>query len=143
MLLVSADGIMVPMKDAPRIPKTGKKDQGPKGHKEATSGTISLFDHSGKRLHTQYLGRMPEPKKVTLQKQLTQELKHFIKMYPNAEIQAVADGAGHLWSIFSEIEAEIGQRIEHTLDYFHAMEHVSEALKAYASDHKQASDELR
>ena len=141
-IVVSIDGIMVPMKDAPRTPGVGKRDQGPKGHKEASSATLTLLGNTGNRLHTIYLGRMPESKKVTLQAQLTAELAALLKRYPKAEVQAVADGADDIWRIISEVEADTGCNIERTLDFYHAFEHVAEALRVYAYDHHQAADDI-
>lgn len=141
-IVVSIDGIMVPMKDAPRTPGAGKRDQGPKGHKEASSATLTLLGNSGNRLHTIYLGRMPESKKVTLQAQLTAELAALLKLYPDAAVQAVADGADDIWRIICEVEADTGCNIERTLDFYHAFENVAEALRAYAHDHHQAADDI-
>ena len=141
-IVVSIDGIMVPMKDAPRTPGAGKRDQEPKGHKEASSASLTLLGSAGNRLHTIYLGRMPESKKVTLQAQLTAELAALLKLYPDAAVQAVADGADDIWRIISEVEANTGCSIEHTLDFYHAFENVAEALRVYAHDHHQAADDI-
>ena len=141
-IVVSIDGIMVPMKDAPRTPGAGKRDQGPKGHKEASSATLTLLGSAGNRLHTIYLGRMPESKKVTLQAQLTAELAALLKLYPDAAVQAVADGADDIWRIICEVEADTGCNIERTLDFYHAFENVAEALRAYAHDHHQAAEDI-
>ncbi len=132
LILVSLDGVMVPMKDAPRIPGLGKLDQGPKGHKEAGCGTIALFGPDRSRLHTVKLARMPESKKVILQQQLKLELENLTSRYPNAPIQAVADGAHENWRILEEISNELGLKLELTLDFFHAFENICEAFRAYS-----------
>jgi hypothetical protein len=133
-IVLSLDGVMVPMKDAPRIPGLGKKDQGPKGHKEASSGTLSLYGQNGERLRTIRFGRMPERHKATLHRQLVDELAPLRARYPDATVVAVADGAHENWRIFDEIAAELGCKITRRLDYFHAMEHLIEGLSAAGAE---------
>ena len=93
VIAISLDGIMVPMKDAERTPGLGKKDQGPKGYKEAGCGTLALYDAAGKRLNTIRFGRMPERHKRVLHQQLASELEPLIERYASAKVVAVADGA--------------------------------------------------
>jgi hypothetical protein len=129
-VVLSLDGVMVPMKDAPRIPGLGKKDQGPKGHREASSGTMSLYGQNGERLRTIRFGRMPERHKVTLHQQLLGELMPLRARYPDATVVAVADGAHDNWRIVDEIAEELSCKITRRLDYFHAVEHLTEGLSA-------------
>jgi len=144
VVLISLDGIMLPMKDAPRTPGAGKEDKGPKGHKEASSGTLALLDARGERLHTIYLGRMPESRKLTLRAQLKAELAALLKRYPDAALQAVADGAEENWRIVTEIEEELGVSIERVLDFFHAVQHLNEGLRRYAGSSKeQAAEDIK
>jgi len=144
LILVSLDGVMVPMKDAPRTPGAGKQDCGPKGYQEAACGTLALFDAAGNRLHTIRVARMPESKKVVLQAQLTAELAWLVERYPDAKLQAVADGADENWRIIEEIATELQVTIEPVLDYFHAVEHIDEGLRRHAGrDQEQASADIR
>lgn len=129
-LVLSLDGIMVPMKDAPRTPGQGKKDQGPKGHKEAACGTVTLQGAKGERLRTIRFGRMPESHKRVLHQQLADELRVLVARYPNAAVVAVADGAHENWRIIEAISEELGCQITQRLDYFHAAQHVVEGLRA-------------
>ena len=77
---VSLDGVMLPMKDGKRLEKRkmseseGKRTRGPAGCKEASCGTLSFYDDQGERLSTIRMGRMPESKKVTLKKSLSELL---------------------------------------------------------------------
>ena len=139
VILISLDGIMLPMKDAPRTPGAGKQDMGPKGHKEASSGTLALLDGNGDRQHTIYLASMPESKKVTLKAQLKAELLALVERYPDAQLQAVADGAEENWRIIGEMAEELGLHIELVLDFFHAAEHVDEALRRHVGKDKQSA----
>lgn len=126
----SLDGIMVPMKDAPRTPGAGKLDSGPKGHKEVGCATVTLYDAEGERLHTIRFARMPETHKATLHRQLVAELETMRARYPKATLQAVADGAKENWRIIDEIAAELGCDVHRTLDYYHAAEHLTAGLRA-------------
>lgn len=140
LILMSLDGVMVPMKDAPRIPGLNKLDQGPKGHREAGCGVIALINSDSDRLHTIRIGRMPESNKITLKNQLISELKNIIQKYPDALIQAVADGAPSNWKIIEEISSTIGKEIEVTLDFFHAFEHICEAFRAHSGKNTEQTN---
>jgi hypothetical protein len=129
-IAISLDGIMVPMKDAPRTPGLGKKDQGPKGHKEASCGTVFLLDSAGARLHTVRFGRMPQAHKRVLHQQLRDELRTLTDLYPHAKVIAVADGAQENWRIVGEIARELGCEISERLDFFHGVQHLVEGLRA-------------
>lgn len=133
-IAMSLDGVMVPMKDAPRTPGLGKADQGPKGHKEASSGTVTLYDRDGERLHTVRFARMPESKKKALHRQLVAELEPFVEYYPHAKVVAVCDGAKENWRIVAEIAEELGIEIVQRLDFYHAVGHLREGLKAAGLD---------
>ena len=61
---VSLDGTMLPMI------LEGNGDARTMIGKEASVGTISYYDAQGVRLHTLYLGEMPEPRKATLKQRL-------------------------------------------------------------------------
>jgi hypothetical protein len=130
LIVLSLDGIMLPMKDAPRTPGAGKQDQGPKGHKEVSCATVSLYDVEGERLHTTRFGRMPEGHKRTLHRQMFAEVETMRARYPAAQLQAVADGARENWRIVREVAEELGCDFIETLDYFHAAEHLSDGLRA-------------
>lgn len=125
----SLDGIMVRMKDAPSTPGASKNDEVPKGHREAASGTVALYDAEGKRLHTIGLARMPESKKVTLHAQLEAELRNVIERYPEATLVAVADAAKENWRIIDEIDRALGIRSIRVVDCFHAKDHLVTGLK--------------
>lgn len=136
----SLDGIMLPMKDAPRTPGIGKLDSGPKGHKEVGCATVTLYDSRGERLHTVRFGRMPESLKVTLHEQLCAELVSICDRYPEATLRAVADGARENWRIIGEVAAELERDVEETVDYFHAAEHLAEGLRAAGATTEEITD---
>ncbi len=130
---VSLDGVMVPMKGAPR----SSEADGPNGFKEASCGTIFLLDAEGERLVTLRHGRMPESKKVSLTEWLEAELKRMKELYPKAIFVGIADGAHENWRILSALALSAGVALHRVLDFFHLMEHVGEALKAAYGDSRQ------
>jgi hypothetical protein len=130
LIVLSLDGIMLPMKDAPRTPGAGKQDQGPKGHREVSCATVSLYDVAGERLRTIRFGRMPEAYKRTLHRQMFSEIEAMRALYPAAQLQAVADGARENWRIVQELADELSCEVTETLDYFHAVEHLTDGLRA-------------
>lgn len=139
LIVASLDGIMLPMKDAPRTPGLGKRDQGPKGHREVGCGTVSLYDAEGERLHTVKFARMPEGHKITLHQQLVDEVRAMRTRYPTAEVMAVADGASENWRILAAVAKELECPMVELLDFFHAVEHLEEAMRAVgASDIERA-----
>jgi len=130
-IMVSLDGILVPMKDAPREPGLGKEDVGPKGYKEVGCGTVSLLDAQGKRLQTLYLARMPEEKKATLKGELTAEVKHLHAYYSEAKLHGMADGAEDNWTYLVGLGKELGVEMSQLADYFHAAEHLNKGILRY------------
>jgi hypothetical protein len=129
---VSLDGVMVPMKDGDRPGKRdqakakGKSPRGPAGYQEVGCGTLSYYDRDGERLETRRLARMPEPHKATLKSQLTAEVMGVLMQRPELQVVKLADGAADNWSYLHET-LPIG---EECLDFYHASEHLSEALAA-------------
>jgi hypothetical protein len=67
VLAVGRDGVMVPIRDA--------------DFKEASTGTVSVYDRRGRRLGTVYVGQMPEPLQATLSQQLTELLSEVLKRW--------------------------------------------------------------
>ena len=139
LIVPSLDGIMLPMKDAPRTPRLGKRDQGPKGHREVGCATVSLYDKHGERLHTVKFARMPEVHKVGLHQQLVDEVRAMLDRYPHADVMAVADGASENWRILAAVAKELECPMVELLDFFHAIEHLEEGMRAVgASDIERA-----
>jgi hypothetical protein len=131
-MAVSLDGVMAPMKDGKRQAKRqaavceGKPPSGPSGYQEVGCATVSYYDRFGARLLTRRMARMPERKKVTLKKQLTQEVIGALCQRPDLHVVKVADGAPDNWSYLSDT-LPFGDEV---LDFYHAVDHLSDALKA-------------
>ncbi len=129
---VSLDGVMVPMKDGDRQGKReqakaqGKSPSGPCGYQEVGCGTVSFYDRDGERLLTRRMGRMPESHKVTLKNQLTAEVINALIERPGLKVVKLADGAPDNWTYLSET-LPFG---DECLDFYHASDHLSDALAA-------------
>ncbi len=94
--------------------------------REASCGTVSFHDGDGERLHTIYLGRMPESGKVSLKAQFRAEGAHIQASRPDIGIVAIADGALDNWNFADEHFPDAIQIV----DIFHAKGHLFEVAKA-------------
>lgn len=130
VVAASLDGVMVPMKAGKRKEKrteaeaAGKQTRGPAGYGEAACATLTLYDHEQAPRHTLRMGRMPEPKKVTIKGMLQAELTAVVAERPELEVVAVADGARDNWRYF---ERELPDAVQ-IADFYHAVEHLGVAL---------------
>ena len=140
LIQVSLDGVMLPMKEAPRETQSDAQGCGSQGYKEVGSATFCLFNDQGERIHTIRLGRMPESRKVTLKAQMAEELKRLTGRYAEARLVSVADGAKENWRILNELGSELGCKMTFVLDFFHAMEHISVALNQTFTGAPQAKE---
>jgi hypothetical protein len=129
---VSLDGVMVPMIDGDRKGKReqakaqGKSPSGPSGYQEVGCGTVSFYDRHGERLLTRRMGRMPESHKTTLKHQLSAEVMRALVERPGLKVVKLADGAPDNWTYLSET-LPVG---EECLDFYHASDHLGDALAA-------------
>ncbi len=95
------------------------------GYREAMTGSISLYDAAGDRLHTIYLGAPPEYGKDSFLSKLAQEIEKVKSKFPDATYVGIADGAHCNWK-FLENHANI-----HILDFYHATEYLTGASEAF------------
>jgi hypothetical protein len=129
---VSLDGVMVPMKDGERQGKRaqakaqGKSPSGPAGYQEVGCGTLSYYDRTGERLITRRMARMPEPNKATLKRQLSAEVMGALIQRPDLHVVKLADGTTDNWTYLRDT-LSFG---DECLDFYHASEHLSDALAA-------------
>jgi hypothetical protein len=94
------------------------------GYREAMVGTISLYNESGERCHTSYIGATPEYGKATFQDRMEREIAQVKKSYPQATYIGIADGAKDNWS-FLESHTQ-----KQTLDFYHATGYLKAAAPA-------------
>ena len=110
-VVVSLDGAFILMRE--------------EGYREAMVGNISLYDVTGKRQHTIYLGEAPEYGKGTFLHRLEKEIGTIKKQYPDVLYLGIADGAKNNWTF---LEKHTSRQL---LDYFHVTEYL--ATVSYAA----------
>ncbi|MDD5267665.1 MAG: hypothetical protein PHO08_11125 [Methylococcales bacterium] len=139
----SLDGIMIPLNKAAangyQVPelvdnpsaqeKSNYQVQKAKAfYREASCAAINFYDEDGERLKTIRFGRMPEAGKKTLKNQLQQSISTILSQQPELNLVKLADGAADNWRYFRD-HLLPGKGLE-VLDYFHASEHLNEAMEA-------------
>ncbi len=90
-------------------------------YREAMVGTIGLYDRSGERQHTIYIGAAPEYGKEKFLNRLEAEIKHVKQLYPKSEYLGLADGAKSNWDF---LEKHTKHQV---IDFYHAAEYVNGA----------------
>lgn len=92
-----------------------------KNWREAMTGSISLYDKHGERLHTIYAGAAPEHGKEVFFERMTREIGHVKSLYPRAHFVGIADGAKSNWDF-------LGPHVdEQVLDFYHASQYLARA----------------
>src|ERR1700691_2546486 len=95
--------------------------------REAMTGSISLYDRRGERVHTIYVGAAPEYGKETFFARMQREIEHVKSLYPKARCVGIADGAKTNWDF-------LGPHIdEQVLDFYHATSYLARAAAAICS----------
>ena len=94
------------------------------GWREAMVGTISLYDTSGERLHTTYIGATPEYGKRTFFQRMETEIAKVSTHFPTAMKVGVADGAKTNWSFLTK------HTQRQILDFYHATEYLTNVADA-------------
>jgi hypothetical protein len=88
-------------------------------------GTIAVYDAEGTRLHTEYLGTMPEIGKATFAAQVTTRVAQVLARYPTARHVCLGDGAKWNWDFFAtHYPAALW-----VLDFYHAATHLHTAAQ--------------
>jgi hypothetical protein len=96
--------------------------------REAMTGSISLYDKHGERLHTIYVGAAPEYGKERFFDRMQHEIDHVRSLYPKALFVGIADGAKSNWDF-------LGPQIdEQVLDFYHASQYLARAAAAICSE---------
>ena len=104
------------------------------GYREAMTGTLSLYDQDGERLHTIYLGATPEYGKATFTERMEREIAHVKALYPEADYVGIADGASTNWDY-------LGQHVDiQILDFYHASGYLGDAAMAVFPKDKDKRD---
>jgi len=90
------------------------------GYKEAMCGTIALYEADGTRLHTEYLGTMPEAGKATFATRFAARVQQVLARYPRVRHVCLGDGAQ--WN--GEFFATHYPDAIWVLDFYHAATHL-------------------
>ncbi len=94
------------------------------GYRETMVGTIALYDATGERLHTTYIGASPEYGKSLFKQRMEREIAHIKSLYPEALYIGVADGAADNWAFLNP------HTDRQVTDFWHASEYLAEAAEA-------------
>lgn len=104
------------------------------GWREAMTGTISLYDKHGERMHTRYIAAPPEYGKESFLNRLENDIESVQNQFPNVVSIGLADGAHENWSFLNE----------HTdcqlLDFYHASEYLGSVGKVLFPKNAQERD---
>jgi len=135
VLAVGRDGLMLPIR-------------GEACYREGATATISVYDRSGQRLGTVYLGRMPEPGQETLSRQLTALIEAVLRGWagPPPRLAYITDGGHHQTQYYRQVLKRMsdphrpGQRLKWAwvIDYYHVSEYVSKLAEALFPNAKSA-----
>ena len=120
---VSIDGAMLGMRKEKAAPDQGDPPR-PAGFREASSGTVSLYDADGRSLRTVCFGRMPESGKVSLKEDVLAEVSQILLLRPDLQFVFISDGAPDHWAWCEKAFPGAVQ----VLDLRHALRHLKEVL---------------
>jgi hypothetical protein len=99
--------------------------------REAMTGSLSLYDKHGERLHTIYVGAAPEYGKETFFDRMEREIVRVKALYSTAHFVGIADGARSNWDF-------LGPHIdEQILDFYHATQYLARAAAAICKDDEE------
>lgn len=135
-IAVSIDGVYAPMEDfditqrREQAAEEGRMTKGPLGYREVGCATISFCDHTGDLLGAIRLARAPEYKKKTLKEGVAAEVGAILRARPKLRLLKLADGVVDNWTFLAE-QLPPGEEL---IDFFHASEHVHEAIASVYGD---------
>jgi len=135
-IAVSIDGVLAPI-DGGNSPtqvraeaaSEGRQSKGPAGYREVGCATLAFCDAKGDMISAVRFGRGPEPKKLALKDTLRKDLAHVLAQHPDLRLAKIADAGGDNWEYLGSLPE--GPQI---LDFFHATEHLADALAAVFGD---------
>ena len=104
------------------------------GWRVAMTGTISLYDDKGERLHTIYMGATPEYGKEKFLSRLDRELTRVKLLLPDRAYVGLADGAAENWAFLAPRTDRL------ILDFYHALEYVKQAANSIFPGVKRKKD---
>lgn len=94
------------------------------GWREAMVGSVSLYDKSGERQHTVYVGASPEYGKAAFKERIKREILHIKSLYPKARYLGIADGAKSNWEFLK------WHTSKQLIDFYHVTEYLAKVAEA-------------
>ena len=114
------------------------------GWKQATVATVTMLDADGEPVRrgsgtlTIRIAEMPEAGKATIMERIEREVRALVEQRPDLALEVVIDGAADLRTHLLERFPEA----RHLTDFFHVVEHLSEALRLlFPSDDARRAEE--
>ena len=101
------------------------------GYRESMTGSISLYNKSGERVHSMYIAVEPEYGKAKFFKRMEVAIAKIKKQFPSALYLGTSDGAHDLWGFLKKHTSE------QILDFYHAAEYLSGASQAMFPTNKK------
>jgi len=98
------------------------------GWREAMTGTISLYDSEGERMHTTYVAATPEYGKEKFKTKMGREIERAKTRYPKASVTGLGDGAKDNWSFLERYCDRL------VIDFWHVSEYVHKVADARWGD---------
>ena len=135
-IAVSIDGVYAPMEDfdvtkrRAQAADEGRMTKGPLGYREIGCATVSFCDKEGELLGAIRMARAPEHKKKTLKEILAAEVRGILHVRPDLRLLKLADAVFDNWTFLSE-QLPPGEEL---IDFFHAAEHVHQAVAQVYGD---------
>ncbi len=135
-IALSIDGVLAPI-DGGNHPSEVRADaaaegrlcKGPVGYREVGCATLAFCDDKGDLISALRFGRGPESKKLSLKDTLRKDLAHVLAQHPELRLAKITDAGGDNWEYLATLPE--GPEI---LDFFHATEHLADALAAIHGD---------
>jgi hypothetical protein len=135
VLAAGRDGVFVPIR-------------GDDSYREAATATLSVYDRTGQRLGTVYLGQMPEPGQATISEQLTRLITDVLAGWsgPLPRLAYVTDAGHHPTAYYERVlkpmrhPSRPGEILEWewVIDYYHASQYIHKLSQALFADPRQA-----
>jgi hypothetical protein len=133
---VSIDGVLAPIDGGNRptdvradAAAEGRLCKGPVGYREVGCATLAFCDDKGDLISAIRFGRGPEPKKLSLKETLRKDLAHVLAQHPDLRLAKITDAGSDNWEYLATLPE--GPEI---LDFFHATEHLADAIAAVHGD---------
>lgn len=104
------------------------------GYRETMTGTLTLYDREGERLHTVYLAATPEYGKAAFFARMDREIAQLKERYPRARYVGLADGAKANWEYLAH------HTTVQILDFYHASEYLTKASHAFFPRDEEARE---